>query len=74
MFISLTIYDECGDFTYPGCFNINHIELFHPIDAEDLDELPKWKTLIVVSDVVYRVMEDYGYVLGAINEITSSRG
>ena len=73
MFISLTVYDHLGDYTYPCTFNINSIDRFNPVDAEDNDEVPKWNTVIVVNDVMYYVMEDYGYVLGAINEITSTR-
>ena len=34
MFISLTVYDELGEYTYPATFNINSIELFHPVDVE----------------------------------------
>ena len=73
MFISLTVYDELGEYTYPATFNINSIELFHPVDVEDPEEAPKWNTVIVVNEVMFRIMEDYGYVLGAINEIASTR-
>ena len=73
MFITLTVYDEFGEYTYPAAFNINKIELFHPVDMEDPEEKPKWNTVLVVNEVMFRVMEDYGFVLGAINEITSTR-
>lgn len=73
MFISLTMYDALGDYTYPCAFNINSIDLFYPVDVEDNDEVPKWNTVVVVNDVMHYVMEDYGYVLGAINEIASTR-
>ena len=73
MFITLTEYDEYDGGTNPCAFNINHIQRFYPVDTEDPEEKPEWNTVIVIDCVLHYVMEDYGYVLGAINEIVSSR-
>ena len=73
MFITLTEYDEYDGGTNPCAFNINHIQRFYPVDTEDPEEKPEWNTVIVIDCVLHYVMEDYGYVLGANNEIVSSR-
>ena len=73
MFITLTEYDEYDGGTNPCAFNINHILRFYPVDTDDPEEKPEWNTVIVIDYVQHYVMEDYGYVLGAINEIVSTR-
>lgn len=73
MFITLTKHDDYGGGTTPCTFNINQIQYFYPVDTEDPEEKPEWNTVIVIDYVQHYVMEDYGYVLGAINEIVSSR-
>lgn len=73
MFITLTKHDDYGSDTTPCTFNINQIQYFYPVDTEDPEEKPEWNTVIVIDYVQHYVMEDYGYVLGAINEIVSSR-
>ena len=73
MFIALTQYDELGGYTHPCCFNINHIQYFYPVETEDVEEKPEWNTVIVVDSILHYVMEDFGYVSGAIYEIVSSR-
>jgi len=73
MFITLTEYDEYDGGTNPCAFNINHIQRFYPVDTDDHEEKPEWNTVIVIDCVLHYVMEDFGYVSGAINEIISSR-
>lgn len=73
MFITLTQYDELGGFTHPCSFNINQIQYFYPVETEDAEEKPEWNTVIVIDSILHYVMEDFGYVSGAINEIVSSR-
>lgn len=73
MFITLTEYDEYDGGTNPCAFNINHIQRFYPVDTDDSEEKPEWNTVIVIDCVLHYVMEDFGYVSGAINEILSSR-
>ena len=73
MFITLTEYDEYDGGTNPCAFNINHIQRFYPVDMDDPEEKPEWNTVIVIDCVLHYVMEDFGYVSGAINEIVSSR-
>lgn len=73
MFITLTQYDEYGGYTHPCSFNINRIQYFYPVETEDAEEKPEWNTVIVVDSILHYVMEDFGYVSGAINEIVSSR-
>lgn len=73
MFITLTQYDELGGYTHPCSFNINQIQYFYPVDTEDPEEKPEWNTVIVIDSILHYVMEDFGYVSGAINEIVSSR-
>ena len=73
MFIALTQYDELGGFTHPCSFNINQIQYFYPVETEDAEEKPEWNTVIVIDSILHYVMEDFGYVSGAINEIVSTR-
>lgn len=73
MFITLTKHDDYGGGTTPCTFNINQIQYFYPVDTEDPEEKPEWNTVIVIDFVQHYVMEDFGYVSGAINEIVSSR-
>lgn len=73
MFITLTEYDEYDGGTNPCAFNINHIQRFYPVDTDDPEEKPEWNTVIVIDCVLHYVMEDFGYVSGAINEIVSTR-
>ena len=73
MFITLTVYDNYGGYTHPYSFNINKIDCFYPVDMEDAEEKPEWNTVIVIDGILYYIMEDFGYVSGAINEIVSSR-
>lgn len=73
MFITLTEYDDYGGGTTPCTFNINQIQYFYPVETEDPEEKPEWNTVIVIDFVQHYVMEDFGYVSGAINEIVSSR-
>ena len=73
MFITLTQYDEYDGSTNPCAFNINQIQRFYPVDTDDPEEKPEWNTVIVIDCVLHYVMEDFGYVSGAINEIVSSR-
>ena len=73
MFITLTQYDELGGYTHPCSFNINQIQYFYPVETEDAEEKTEWNTVIVVDSILHYVMEDFGYVSGAINEIISTR-
>ena len=73
MFITLTKYDELAGVSNPCSFNINQIQYFYPVDTDDPEEKPEWNTVIVIDYVQHYVMEDFGYVSGAINEITSTR-
>lgn len=73
MFITLIMYDEHAGYTHPCSFNIDQIQFFYPVDVEDPEEKPAWNTVIVIDNILHYIMEDFGYVLGAINEIVSSR-